>query len=466
MLGSSARQAARPALYDDVDLDRDRALVERAQRGDQSAFDDLYQRYYQRLYRACVRRLRDQHEAEDVAQEAFARAWRALPNFAGDRKFYPWISVIAAHLCTDVQRRRSRSTPVAEFHPGNVASVDDGGEDMVMAAVDTEIVSEALAHLSERHQRILQLREGSGWSYQRIADHEGVGITAVETLLWRARQALKREFAAIAGAEGRLAAAIGALVGGGLLSRMLSAPKRLSSRLAAKVGQWLGSPGSHLGTWVVAAGTAGAAVAAAAVGVLGASHPATTTKPAKVVQMTPAARSGSSERAGTGVSGPLGTSSRTSSPSGTPGSAPASPSGTPPLGTGTGTGLPSLPPIGGTSTSIPPAAGGLAKTLNGAAGTLGGTAKSLGGGLGSAVKGLGSTLPSPLGSVLNSTGNTVEGVTSRLGSALNSVGTSSGGTSSGGTSSGGTSSGGTSSGGTPLSGVTGTVGALAGSLGL
>ncbi|MHB1891082.1 MAG: RNA polymerase sigma factor, partial [Acidimicrobiales bacterium] len=120
MLGSSARQAARPALYDDVDLDRDRALVERAQRGDQSAFDDLYQRYYQRLYRACVRRLRDQHEAEDVAQEAFARAWRALPNFAGDRKFYPWISVIAAHLCTDVQRRRSRSTPVAEFHAGNV----------------------------------------------------------------------------------------------------------------------------------------------------------------------------------------------------------------------------------------------------------------------------------------------------------------------------------------------------------
>jgi len=223
----------RETLDDDVDLARDRALVTRAQGGDRSAFDDLYMRYYRRLYRFCLRRLHDSHEAEDVAQEAFARAWRALPTFGGDRRFYPWLSVIASHLCTDVLRRRNRSTPVAEFHQGNVASTEDGGEELMLAAVDSDLVAKAFTRLSDRHQRILHLREGSGWSYQRIADHEGVGITAVETLLWRARQALKREFASLAGADGRMAAWLGGLVSLASLRRLLRIPARASHRMAA-----------------------------------------------------------------------------------------------------------------------------------------------------------------------------------------------------------------------------------------
>ena len=119
LLPSGATVGSRGARDDDVDLARDRVLVTRAQEGDRAAFDDLYLRYYRRLYRFGLRRLHDTHEAEDVAQEAFARAWRALPAFAGDRRFYPWLSVIASHRCTDVLRRRNRSTPVAEFHQGN-----------------------------------------------------------------------------------------------------------------------------------------------------------------------------------------------------------------------------------------------------------------------------------------------------------------------------------------------------------
>ncbi len=229
--GSSAR--SRRALDDDVDLVRDRLLVNRAQAGDRNAFDDLYLRYFRRLYRFCLRRLHDPHEAEDVAQEAFTRAWRSLPTFGGDQRFYPWLSVIAANLCTDVMRRRSRSTPVAEFHQGNMAGTEDGGEEVVIAAADSAMAAEAFSHLSERHQRILRLREDVGWSYQRIADHEGVGITAVETLLWRARQALKREFAAVAGNGGTA----GVFAGGGLFSlaalrRLLGAPARTARRLA------------------------------------------------------------------------------------------------------------------------------------------------------------------------------------------------------------------------------------------
>jgi RNA polymerase sigma-70 factor (ECF subfamily) len=237
-------------LDDDVDLARDRVLVTRAQEGDRTAFDDLYLRYYRRLYRFCLRRLHDGHEAEDIAQEAFARAWRALPTFGGDRRFYPWLSVIASHLCTDVLRRRNRSTPVAEFHQGNVATTDDGGEEAVIAAVDCALVAKAFQRLSERHQRILTLREGSGWSYQRIADHEGVGITAIETLLWRARQALKREFASLAGADSRMAAGIAGLFSLSMLRRLLHAPVQTARRFA-HVG-----PGTGLAIGSAAAATA------------------------------------------------------------------------------------------------------------------------------------------------------------------------------------------------------------------
>ncbi|MDE3085557.1 MAG: RNA polymerase sigma factor, partial [Acidobacteriota bacterium] len=241
----------REALDDDVDLARDRALVTRAQSGDRAAFDDLYMRYYRRLYRFCLRRLHDTHEAEDVAQEAFARSWRALPTFGGDRRFYPWLSVIASHLCTDVLRRRNRSTPVAEFHQSNVASTEDGGEELMVAAVDSEMVARAFTRLSDRHQRILNLREGSGWSYQRIADHEGVGITAVETLLWRARQALKREFATLAGAEGRMGAWLGGALSLAGLRRLFRLPARTMHRISST-----GAQGA-----AVAAGSAVAATA-------------------------------------------------------------------------------------------------------------------------------------------------------------------------------------------------------------
>ena len=109
------RQEELTSLCDDVDLDRDRALVERCQAGDSAAFGNLYARYYERLLRFCLRRLNDRHEAEDAAQEAFARAWKALPRFAGERRFYPWLTVIAGNICTDMLRRRSRSTPTDDM---------------------------------------------------------------------------------------------------------------------------------------------------------------------------------------------------------------------------------------------------------------------------------------------------------------------------------------------------------------
>ena len=189
---------------DDVDLGRDRGLVERFQSGDASGFEDLYRRYYGRLYRFCLKRVGDAEEAEEVTQEAFTRAFKALDRLGGERKFYPWLSVIAARLCVDTHRRRARTQPTAEIDLGMV----DGGQDDVVAEVDRALVVEALERLGPRHREVLRLREEEGWSYQKIAEYYEVSLGTVEQLLWRARRALKREFLSVAGPEGGLAATV------------------------------------------------------------------------------------------------------------------------------------------------------------------------------------------------------------------------------------------------------------------
>jgi RNA polymerase sigma-70 factor (ECF subfamily) len=237
---------------DDVDLARDRDLVVRSQAGDDGAFEDLYRRYFDRLYRFCLRRVGDPHEAEELAQETFARAYRALPKLAGDRRFYPWLSVIASRLCVDEFRRRSRSEPAAVIDLG----VGEDGQDRILQAVDTDLLGRAMARLTPRHQDVLRLREHEGWSYQHIADSMGVNLGTVEALLHRARRALKREFDLLAGPE-----TVPAVVGGGLVARLA---RRLQGlRLRARAAEWAATSwGPALGNAVAAT----AVVAAAAVG--------------------------------------------------------------------------------------------------------------------------------------------------------------------------------------------------------
>jgi len=226
------RQEEFTRLCDDVDLDRDRILVQHCQAGDPNAFGSLYARYYQRLLRFCLGRLHDRHEAEDAAQEAFARAWKALPNFAGERRFYPWLTVIAGNICTDMLRRRSRSTPTEDVElgarPPVGATTAATADEMIIAAADGELAHKALDRLSVRHRHVLALREDSGWTYQQIADHEGVEIGTIETLLWRARQALKREFIALSESKGPFAGFLLA-VGAGIRTVVVRSAHRVAA---------------------------------------------------------------------------------------------------------------------------------------------------------------------------------------------------------------------------------------------
>jgi RNA polymerase sigma-70 factor (ECF subfamily) len=210
---------------DDVDLVRDRALVEQFQAGDVAGFEDLYRRYYGRLYRFCLKRVGDPLEAEELTQESFVRAFRALSNFAGERRFYPWLSVIAARLCVDNHRRKARTEPSSEIDTG----VIDGGQERIVDAVDIDLLNQALARLGPRHREVLRLREEQGWSYQHIAAHYGVSLGTVEALLWRARRALKREFIAVAGPE-----STGAAAGLPLIGWLV----RRAHGLRMRVGEW------------------------------------------------------------------------------------------------------------------------------------------------------------------------------------------------------------------------------------
>jgi RNA polymerase sigma factor (sigma-70 family) len=231
---------------DDVDLERDRALVERFQAGDDEAFDELYRRYHDRLERFCRKRVGDQHTAEELTQEAFTRALSALPDLSGELRFYPWVSVIAARLCVDSYRRESRSEPASDPDPGPVA----GGQEDIIDAVDVSLVATALSRLAPRHQDVLHLREVEGWSYQRIAAHYGVKVGTVETLLFRARRALRREFHLADGAG---------LLAWPVVGRLIQATVRVRNRLPT----W--APSLPSPTAVAAAATATAAAVVLAV---------------------------------------------------------------------------------------------------------------------------------------------------------------------------------------------------------
>lgn len=206
---------------DDVDLNRDRLLVEAWQAGDASAFDELYRRYFDRLRAYCQRRVHDHAAADDIAQDAFVKALQALPRLTGERRFYPWMTVIASRLCIDHHRRNHRVEPSDEVDLG---SVDDGHDARYNLQADLDHLDRALRRLGPRHAEVLDLREAEGLSYDQIAERLGVPHSTVEALLFRARRALRREFAAVS--MERLA---GVPALGGLLVRA----GRLRHRIAA-----------------------------------------------------------------------------------------------------------------------------------------------------------------------------------------------------------------------------------------
>jgi RNA polymerase sigma-70 factor (ECF subfamily) len=188
-----------------IDFARDRELVEQFQEtGKQEAFERLYGCYRTRLYRWCLARTGNPEDAEDITEEAFFKAYKSLDRLQGERLFYPWIKRIAANLITDRYRVSQRAIVVENLDSQSIdlrADADPEPVDNLIRDEERERVQTALRRLNHRHRKVIELREREELSYRDIAERESLTLTAVETLLFRARQAFKREYLELAGSE-------------------------------------------------------------------------------------------------------------------------------------------------------------------------------------------------------------------------------------------------------------------------
>ena len=179
----------------------DQELVERVKRGDKTAFDLLVIKYQQRIVNLVSRFVKDHSDALDVTQEAFIKAYRALPNFRGDSAFYTWMYRIAVNTAKNylaVQSRRPMGTDqdISEIEQieGNTALRDYATpEHMLLRDEIQETVIKAIEGLPDDLKMAITLREVEGLSYEEIATAMDCPIGTVRSRIFRAREAIDNE---------------------------------------------------------------------------------------------------------------------------------------------------------------------------------------------------------------------------------------------------------------------------------
>ncbi|HLU77199.1 MAG TPA: RNA polymerase sigma factor RpoE [Burkholderiales bacterium] len=181
------------------DREIDQRLVERAQAGDKQAFDLLVTKYQRKLGRLLSRFIRDPAEVEDVAQEAFVKAYRALPSFRGDSAFYTWLYRIGINTAKNYLVAMGRRAPTTtEYDSEEAESFEDGEqlrdintpESMLMTKEIGETVNRAMEELPEDLRTAITLREIEGLSYEEIASIMNCPIGTVRSRIFRAREAI------------------------------------------------------------------------------------------------------------------------------------------------------------------------------------------------------------------------------------------------------------------------------------
>lgn len=181
------------------DRDIDQLLVERVQRGDQKAFALLVEKYQRKLGRLLARMIRDQAEVEDVVQESFIKAYRALPNFRGDSAFYTWLYRIGINTAKNhlvaMGRRPSVSNDIEvedaeNFEDGDELRTVDTPETELMTKELAQTVKQAIDALPQELKTAISLRELDGLSYEEIAELMQCPIGTVRSRIFRARESV------------------------------------------------------------------------------------------------------------------------------------------------------------------------------------------------------------------------------------------------------------------------------------
>ncbi|MGH7388667.1 MAG: RNA polymerase sigma factor [Candidatus Rokuibacteriota bacterium] len=176
----------------------DQALVERSRNGDVAAFEPLVEKYRERVWRLAYNYLRDREEAWDVAQEAFVRAWQALPSFRGQSAFYTWLFRIVVNVATDRARQRAargrafgtEAVPEEEWERV-MADQEAGPEDVAVRTEQRERIRRGLEALPEHHRAIIMLSDLEGLSYREIAEVLQIPMGTVMSRLHNARKRLR-----------------------------------------------------------------------------------------------------------------------------------------------------------------------------------------------------------------------------------------------------------------------------------
>jgi len=177
----------------------DHELVLLAQRGDKRAFGMLVDKYQRKLGRLLSRMIRDQSEIEDVVQESFIKAYRALPNFRGDSAFYTWLYRIGVNTAKNhlvaLGRRPTVSTDIEiddaeNFDSGNELRTMETPESTLMTKQIAQTVNDTVASLPEELRNAITLREIEGLSYEEIASIMDCPIGTVRSRIFRARETI------------------------------------------------------------------------------------------------------------------------------------------------------------------------------------------------------------------------------------------------------------------------------------
>lgn len=163
-------------------------LVERAQRGDQAAFEHLYRKYAGRVYAVCLRLSANAGRAEELTQEAFVRAWHMLATFRGESDFFSWLYRVAVNVVfSDLRSKRRREKRV--LATGNLLYYDKkeaGG--MEGTALDLE---KAIAELPKQARTVFILHDVEGYRHEEVAEMMNLSIGTCKSQLHRARRILR-----------------------------------------------------------------------------------------------------------------------------------------------------------------------------------------------------------------------------------------------------------------------------------
>ena len=179
----------------------DRELVERAQQGDKKAFDVLVLRYQFKIIKLISRYVHDPNEALDIAQEAFLKAYRALPGFRGESAFYTWLYRIAINTAKNYLVAQGRRPPGSDIDAQEAEQFDgqsllkeyETPERLLLKDEIEATVFQAIEDLPDDLRTAITLREFEGMSYEEIAQTMGCPIGTVRSRIFRAREAIDKK---------------------------------------------------------------------------------------------------------------------------------------------------------------------------------------------------------------------------------------------------------------------------------